>query len=461
MTPYEVYFYSSGGVEDRWSPKDIGLNRANAIIGYGLGGFLSLALMIVGGALFLGHGISPEHLGTIALGAEDPLGQDRPAARARRDPVRGRRRLDRHGLLGRVQPRAVLRLGVGPLPAPARRAALHTHLARAARARRSRSSCTGVDPVMLTEYAVIFSVVALPLTYIPILLVANDRTYMGRYRNGRLANVLGLVYLVVIMVVALTADPADGAHERGPELSGSEIDIGLHVLDHQLLDKDGRRCGNVDDLAIEGGAGETPRSSRSSSARATGRSAPGWIGRLAGWIGGGRRVRVDWGDVRKIDSAVELKREAHRARPRPRRRPPAPLPRQDPGSRPVRTLSSLLRRKVVTESGHSLGRCHDLRGELTALEAARHRPLRRARRLARAPRHPRPRRPPNRSLERRRPDRGQADHRPRRRARLERLGRRAGEHPARDVHRRARSPRRRARRRRPCRRAAGRRRGRS
>jgi sporulation protein YlmC with PRC-barrel domain len=31
----------------------------------------------------------------------------------------------------------------------------------------------------------------------------------------------------------------------------------------------------------------------------------------------------------------------------------------------MRTLSSLQRRKVVTESGRSLGRCHDLRGELT------------------------------------------------------------------------------------------------
>ena len=61
--------------------------------------------------------------------------------------------------------------------------------------------------MVLTEYAVIFSVVALPLTYIPILLVANDESYMGRYRNGRLANGLGLVYLVVIMVVALTAIP--------------------------------------------------------------------------------------------------------------------------------------------------------------------------------------------------------------------------------------------------------------
>jgi manganese transport protein len=66
---------------------------------------------------------------------------------------------------------------------------------------------TGVDAVTLTEYAVIFSVVALPLTYVPILLVANDKSYMGRYGNGRLANALGLFYLVVIMVVALTAIP--------------------------------------------------------------------------------------------------------------------------------------------------------------------------------------------------------------------------------------------------------------
>ena len=43
---------------------------------------------------------------------------------------------------------------------------------------------TGYDPVKLTEYSVIFSVVALPLTYLPILLVANDRSYMGTNVNG-------------------------------------------------------------------------------------------------------------------------------------------------------------------------------------------------------------------------------------------------------------------------------------
>ena len=66
---------------------------------------------------------------------------------------------------------------------------------------------TGIDPVLVTEYAAIFSVVALPLTYIPILLVANDRAYMGRYVNGKLANAFGLFYLVVILLVAITAIP--------------------------------------------------------------------------------------------------------------------------------------------------------------------------------------------------------------------------------------------------------------
>jgi manganese transport protein len=206
LTPYEVYFYSSGGVEDQWKPKDLGLNRANAILGYSLGGMLSFALMITGGALFLGKGISPQHLGTIALGAEQPLGQ-----------------------IGLLLALVGILFAVGG-------ASIDTVFAGAynlaqfcgwewGRYRHPRGAPrfaltwvvllvlamgivqTGVDPVVLTEYSVILSVVALPLTYVPIVLVANDSAYMGRYRNGRLANVLGLAYLVVVLVVALSAIP--------------------------------------------------------------------------------------------------------------------------------------------------------------------------------------------------------------------------------------------------------------
>ncbi|TML02551.1 MAG: divalent metal cation transporter [Actinobacteria bacterium] len=206
MTPYEVYFYSSGGVEERWSPKDLGLNKANAIIGYGLGGFLSFSLMIVGGSLFLDKGIEPEFLGSIALGAEVPLGQIGLL-------------LALVGILFAVSGAAIDTLFSGAYSlaqflgwewgryraqtgAPRFTLTWGVLLVLALGA-----VMTGVDPVMLTEYAVIFSAVALPLTYIPILLVANDRSYMREYANGRLANVLGLIYLAVIVVISLSAVP--------------------------------------------------------------------------------------------------------------------------------------------------------------------------------------------------------------------------------------------------------------
>jgi Mn2+/Fe2+ NRAMP family transporter len=66
---------------------------------------------------------------------------------------------------------------------------------------------TGVDPVAVTEYSVVFSAVALPLTYIPILIISNDPDYMGDQVNGRVVNAMALVYLVVILVAALAAVP--------------------------------------------------------------------------------------------------------------------------------------------------------------------------------------------------------------------------------------------------------------
>jgi manganese transport protein len=206
MTPYEVYFYSSGAVEEGWTQKDLGLNRTNSMVGYVLGGTLSFALMITAGALYLPRGIDPQFIGTVALGADVPL-----------------------GTIGLILAMVGILFAVGG-------AAIDTCLSgaynvsqyfgwewgkhrRPSEAPRFALSwmallvlglliiVTGVDPVMLTEYSVIVSVVALPLTYLPILLVANDKAYMGRYANGRLANAFGLFYLAIIMVVALTAIP--------------------------------------------------------------------------------------------------------------------------------------------------------------------------------------------------------------------------------------------------------------
>lgn len=74
---------------------------------------------------------------------------------------------------------------------------------------------TTVDPIKVTEYSVVFSAVALPLTYFPILVVVNDRDYMGEHVNGRLANSLGSVYLVLVLVASLAAIPLMIATKAG------------------------------------------------------------------------------------------------------------------------------------------------------------------------------------------------------------------------------------------------------
>jgi Mn2+/Fe2+ NRAMP family transporter len=206
MIPYEVYFYSSGAVEERWRPKDLGLNRANAIVGYALGGLLSFALMISAGALLLPEGIKADLLGTVALVAQAPLGQAGLI-------------LALVGTLFAVSGAAIDSAFSGAYNVAqffGWEWGKYRHNAGAPRFTLSwivmlalgfAIVVTGVDPILVTELSVIFSVVALPLTYVPILLVANDRAYMGRYANGRVGNLFGVFYLVVVLVIAIAAIP--------------------------------------------------------------------------------------------------------------------------------------------------------------------------------------------------------------------------------------------------------------
>src|ERR1022692_950249 len=74
IAPYEVYFYSSGAIEDRWTVKDLNFNRVNVTLGFVLGGILSAALIIVSAEVFAPLHVSPGYLGTTALGAEQAYG---------------------------------------------------------------------------------------------------------------------------------------------------------------------------------------------------------------------------------------------------------------------------------------------------------------------------------------------------------------------------------------------------
>jgi Mn2+/Fe2+ NRAMP family transporter len=65
----------------------------------------------------------------------------------------------------------------------------------------------GVDPVKVTEYSIVLSAAALPLTYFPILVIANDRGYMRDKVNGRILNTIGTLYLLLLTAIAIATIP--------------------------------------------------------------------------------------------------------------------------------------------------------------------------------------------------------------------------------------------------------------
>jgi Mn2+/Fe2+ NRAMP family transporter len=206
MFPYETYFYSSGGIEDRWTLKDLPVNRLTTGVGFSLGSLLAMAILISAAVLFRPAHVDPREPGTVALQAAIPFG--------------------RPGLV----------VALGGMWVAFGGAAVETCLSAAysvaqvfgwrwGRYRRPPETprftlvwiagfavalaivLTGVKPLALVEWSIVFSVVLLPLTYLPLLLLANDRKYMGAHANGRLSNGLGLFFYAVLAVAALAAVP--------------------------------------------------------------------------------------------------------------------------------------------------------------------------------------------------------------------------------------------------------------
>jgi manganese transport protein len=206
LMPYEVHFYSSGAIEEGWTEENLKENRLNAILGYGIGGILSVALIIASGYLFHPLGVEPNDLGTVALPMQGAFGETGLL-------------LALGGMLFCVGGAAIdssfaasynvaqfLGWEWGRYQAP-RKAPRFTASWLLFLLLGIAIAESGINPVEITEYSVVFSVVALPFTYLPVLLIAGDRSFMSDYANGRVASFFGWLYFGVIVVLALAAIP--------------------------------------------------------------------------------------------------------------------------------------------------------------------------------------------------------------------------------------------------------------
>jgi Mn2+/Fe2+ NRAMP family transporter len=206
MTPYEVIFFSSGAVEEQWDRHYLNVNRANVYLGFPLGGLLSLGIMAATTAMFAPAGIQVDTLPQVALPVAFALGKIGLAVLILGIFAATFGAALETALSSGYSLAQYLGWQWGKYVRPREAGRFHVVVLLAILAA-LLFGASGVDPVKVTEYSIVLSAAALPLTYFPILLIANDRDYMGDNVNGRFLNLVGTLYLALLVAVAVATIP--------------------------------------------------------------------------------------------------------------------------------------------------------------------------------------------------------------------------------------------------------------
>jgi len=206
MTPYEVFFFSSGAVEEKWTPSDLALERANVFVGFPLGGALSLAIMLTTTLVLAPKNISVDHLSQAALPVALVVGKLGLAAALLGIFATTFGAALETALSAGYTVAQYLGWQWGKFVRPVDSPRFHLLILLTIVAG-VLFAATGVDPVKVTEYSIVLSAAALPLTYFPILIIANDPDYVGEHTNGRLMNFFGFLYLAVLVLVSAATIP--------------------------------------------------------------------------------------------------------------------------------------------------------------------------------------------------------------------------------------------------------------
>lgn len=206
ISPYLIYFYSSGAVEDGWSVKELRVNRVVATIGMGFGSVVAMGVMICAAATLLPAGIAMDDYTQAPLMLSRALGMPGLYLFA--------------ASLGIACFGACIELTLelayliaqtfgwnwGENIAPkqnARFAAVYTGAILIA-------ACITIiagDPLKLTLFTMAVTVLILPLLLVPMIMLMNDRKFLGKHRNGWISNTMGVVIIITVIVLAISAIP--------------------------------------------------------------------------------------------------------------------------------------------------------------------------------------------------------------------------------------------------------------
>jgi len=206
ISPYLMYFYSSGAIEEKWDRSYIVMNRIIAGVGMFFGGLLAMAVLIAAALVFQPKGIQVDTFPQAALLMTTAL------------PKWGFYLFALSMLFACFGAALEFSLAIAYFFAQgfgwnwsedlepsedSRFAFVYTLIIILA----AVPLMFGVDPVKVTMISMALTSATLPLAIVPFLFLMNDPIYLGKYRNGWLSNSIVAIVILISFVLALISIP--------------------------------------------------------------------------------------------------------------------------------------------------------------------------------------------------------------------------------------------------------------
>ncbi len=208
ISPYLMYFYSSGAIEHEWDETYIPINRLIATLGMSFGGVLSMAVLVTAALALEPKGIDVDKFEQAALLMTLAL------------PKWGFFLFAISMFLACLGAALQISLAIAYFFAQGFGWSWSEDLEPSKDARFCFTYTViillaavpllfGVDPIKVTMMSMALTAATLPLAVFPFLFLMNDPVYLGKHRNGWVSNSLVAIIIVISFVLAVISIPLE------------------------------------------------------------------------------------------------------------------------------------------------------------------------------------------------------------------------------------------------------------
>jgi Mn2+/Fe2+ NRAMP family transporter len=207
ISPYLLFFYSSGGREEGWTRRMVRSNRVIAIVGMGFGSVSAISIILVSAVALQPLGIQVDQLQTVGLGLVAAFGIWGVYLFAATLFICCFGAAAEVALALSFEITQIMGWKYGEGRKPREASIFNLVFTLYIVASTLLIGLTGMDPLQLTLFSMIFTALVLPVVVVPFLAIMNDRAYLRDQTNGWFSNAAVLLIVVIAFVLSATSVP--------------------------------------------------------------------------------------------------------------------------------------------------------------------------------------------------------------------------------------------------------------